>query len=310
MRLFDAVLSSPTHITLASNGRETILPGAGSFRDQLAGCPHRYALDDAAARAVAEEVFGGGKVIAEAVDIIRMPGETVWLEWWETPELYGNRDDAATRRQVGLLIEADATLRRGSITSFWKTVGTAVMLSPGRVVFDLDSAPSGGIRLATSEAGHPVNALFENARLTIRSLKFVLDGSADMPRDLYASRPSAERLIPTEGEDRPHVGEESLGKAIAAGRVADYLDAIHPRGRVLRDGHHPAIGPAGAVGLIAIVPGERHRTREAHSAPSGDLIWTYGDITLGRPEPVAHFVRVWVRDSEGWRIAIDFRKDL
>lgn len=144
-----------------------------------------------------------------------------------------------------------------------------------------------------------------------RSLKFVFDGSADMPRDLYASRPtSAERLIPTEGEDRPHGGEESLGKAIAAGRVADYLDAIHPRGRVLRDGHHPAIGPAGAVGLIAIVPGERHRTREAHSAPSGDLIWTYGDITLGRPEPVAHFVRVWVRDSEGWRIAIDFRKDL
>lgn len=167
MRLFDAVLSSPTHITLASDGRETILPGAGSFSDQLADCPHRYALGDDAARAVAEEAFGGGKVIAEAVDIIRMPGETVWLEWWETPELYGNRDDAATRRQVGLLVEADETLHRGSITSFWKTVGTAVMLSPGRVVFDLDAAPSGGNRLATSEAGHPVNALFENARLTI-----------------------------------------------------------------------------------------------------------------------------------------------
>lgn len=166
MRLFDAVVSSPTHIKRAGNGRETILPGVGSLRDRLRECHHRYAFDGAAARAVADEAFGGSRVVADAVDMLRMPGRLVWLEWRESPELYRNRDERATRRQVGLLIEADETLRRGQVTSFWKAGDAAAMVSPGRIAFDLDDAPSSGVRIATSDRGHPVDELFSHASLT------------------------------------------------------------------------------------------------------------------------------------------------
>ena len=166
MRLFDAVLSSPTHIKLVGNGRDTVLPGVGSCRARLMECHHRYALDDAAARVVAAEAFGQSRVVADAVDILRMPGESVWLEWRESPELYRNQDESATRRQVGLLIEADETLRRGEVTSFWKADNGAATMSPGRIAFDLDDAPSSGVRIATSDQGHPVDELFAHATLT------------------------------------------------------------------------------------------------------------------------------------------------
>ncbi len=166
MRLFDAVMSSPTHIKLVGNGRETVLPGVGSCRERLRECHHRYVLDDAAARVVADEALGGSRVVADAVDILRMPGGSVWLEWRESPELYRNRDESATRRQVGLLIEADETLRRGQVTSFWKAGDAPAMVSPGRIAFDLDDAPSSGVRIATSDRGHPVDELFSHASLT------------------------------------------------------------------------------------------------------------------------------------------------
>lgn len=166
MRLFDAVMSSPTHIKLVGNGRDIVLPGVGICRSRLSECHHRYALDDAAARAVADEAFGGSRVVAEAVDILRIPGRSVWLEWRESPELYRNPSESTMRRQVGLLIEADETLRRGQVTSFWKAGDAAAMVSPGRIAFDLDDAPSSGVRIATSERGHPVDELFGHASLT------------------------------------------------------------------------------------------------------------------------------------------------
>lgn len=143
------------------------------------------------------------------------------------------------------------------------------------------------------------------------TLRFVFDGSADMPRDLYASRPGvAERVLPSRRELRVSAGEETLAKAIAAGNARGYAGAIHPRGRVLRAGHEPAVGADAAAKVVRISAGERHRVLETHAASSGDFVWTYGNIDNGDAKTVGHFVRVWVLGEEGWRIAIDFRKDL
>ncbi len=143
------------------------------------------------------------------------------------------------------------------------------------------------------------------------TLRFVFDGSADMPRELYASRPGVpERVLPSRRELRASAGEETLAKAISAGDAEGYAGAIHPRGRVLRDGHEPAVGPDAAAELLKTSAGERHRLLETHAASSGDFVWTYGSIDNGDAKTVAHFVRVWVLGEEGWRIAIDFRKDL
>lgn len=143
------------------------------------------------------------------------------------------------------------------------------------------------------------------------TLRFVFDGSADMPRDLYASRPGVpERVLPSRRELRPSAAEDSLTTAIAAGNAQGYASAIHPRGRVLRDGHEPAVGPDAAAKLLKISAGERQRVIETHAASSGDFVWTYGNIDNGDAKTVGHFVRVWVLGEEGWRIAIDFRKDL
>ena len=78
----------------------------------------------------------------------------------------------------------------------------------------------------------------------------------------------------------------------------------------MRDGHEPAVGPDAAAELLKTSAGERHRVLETHAASSGDFVWTYGNIDNGDAKTVAHFVRVWVLGEEGWRIAIDFRKDL
>lgn len=142
MRLIDAVAQAryPVLVDHPSLGR-LVLPGTPSLVEAVRRTPLRYVLLDNSTAACSEIVYRQPDLLCSSVDLLRVPGESVWVEWSETivRREIGYAPSDVTR--IGVLVEADDQGRRGTIRSFWLRPGTEPDLSPAVIGFDLDRDP-------------------------------------------------------------------------------------------------------------------------------------------------------------------------
>ncbi|HEU0099303.1 MAG TPA: DUF4440 domain-containing protein [Allosphingosinicella sp.] len=102
--------------------------------------------------------------------------------------------------------------------------------------------------------------------------------------------------------------EAHLGAALAADARAALPRFLAADGRLMRVGPQPAVGPAAWAPLLAAGP------ERIVSAPlggeiseGGDLAYTYGTAhwRKGDAEVAGHYVRIWQRRSDGWKLIVD-----
>ncbi|MBL8551164.1 MAG: hypothetical protein JNJ73_14345 [Hyphomonadaceae bacterium] len=151
MRLLDRVAAAagPTLVWSPRLGRVE-LPSAALISARAARAPLRYVLDDDVAALAMATALGDGAQLVECIDLIRIPAPEMWIEWSERGAMQALADlglaepQAARAAQVGLLVRADETGRRGDIALVWDDgadKGAAGPdLFPFLLEFDLDDA--------------------------------------------------------------------------------------------------------------------------------------------------------------------------
>ncbi len=102
--------------------------------------------------------------------------------------------------------------------------------------------------------------------------------------------------------------EDDLAKAARKDLLAAYLTVLACDGRVQGSPAAPATDcQSGEVELKTRAATAQMRTLGSEASEAGDLAWTYGAIDWlkdGQPGK-GHYVRVWQRRPEGWRIVFD-----
>jgi len=87
-------------------------------------------------------------------------------------------------------------------------------------------------------------------------------------------------------------------RAALAGQAADGI-------RVYRDGQAPLLGKAAALTVEDAKP-RNYRTERFGISRSNDFAWVLGSYgKAGGGPPEAYVVRVWRRESSGWKIGVD-----
>jgi hypothetical protein len=93
MLLLDQVVSSVRpFIVEQSTGERFSLRGCRELAAMIAKCPLRYVLSDELATACAELAYAGGHRLVRCLDLIRIPGPRVWVEWRDSAALLGARE--------------------------------------------------------------------------------------------------------------------------------------------------------------------------------------------------------------------------
>lgn len=104
---------------------------------RVAMADRRFVLDDHVGSLVKTLVIEQPDLVAECLDMIRLPAETFWLEWRDY-DLDEKRPFDEPR--IGLLVETDAGGRSGEMTLIWEGPGVAPEITPARFAFGLDDA--------------------------------------------------------------------------------------------------------------------------------------------------------------------------
>jgi hypothetical protein len=131
MRLLD-LITQGEHVVWAhsTDGSVQRLGGATDHAQSLHACPLRYVLSDDLARICAGIGYSEGLRLTECIDLLRSPAQRVWVEWCdeirerEYLSAAGAQEErryAPSAARAGLLIDADASGRRGSYRTFWNT---------------------------------------------------------------------------------------------------------------------------------------------------------------------------------------------
>jgi hypothetical protein len=128
MRLLDLVTQS-RHVLWAHHPSGSVqrLGGTADHASRLRSCPLRYVLSDDLARICAGIGYSDGISLTECIDLVRAPARRMWVEWRDAVRedeylrAAGTREHACTpaAARAGLLLEADASGRRGSFHTFW-----------------------------------------------------------------------------------------------------------------------------------------------------------------------------------------------
>ncbi len=146
MRLLDLISQARHAVVRTGEGQQ--LPGAEPFQQSVRDCPLRYVLSDELTTCATQLAYAEGDRLSGCLDLIHVPGRSVWVEWADFPrqealnELPALRERcAASARHAGALVRADASCRSGIIRTFWSTGDELAFLSPVITTFDLDRAP-------------------------------------------------------------------------------------------------------------------------------------------------------------------------
>lgn len=100
-------------------------------------------------------------------------------------------------------------------------------------------------------------------------------------------------------------------QANGSGDASAYATWASATVRLYRDGHAPFLGRAAALASPASRAARTAWIVEAHEASaSGDLGYATGRYGPAGGATAGHYLRVWRREPEGWRIAIDVENDL
>lgn len=144
-------------------------------------------------------------------------------------------------------------------------------------------------------------------------LAFVVDGNTPTTENLYAAPPSEPEVLLGAIGGRSTSDPAALEADLADDARADARRAIvarlDPRGRLMRAGARPAVGPEAAAALLAGRPAQLTSSKVMGSgtASSGDLHWSYGEArwTDAGVEKRGYWTRVWRRGPDGWRVVFD-----
>ena len=146
MRLLDLIAQGRAAHIVAGDGRE--LPGAERYAGAIRACPLRYVLSDELARCATELAFAEGDRLSACLDLIRIPAQSLWVEWADGPRRAVLQAipslkvmDTSETRHGGALISAGADGRSGHMRTFWAATDDRAYLSPIVTTFDLDRAP-------------------------------------------------------------------------------------------------------------------------------------------------------------------------
>src|ERR1700684_3436906 len=82
MRLLDLIAQGRTELIRIDGGAS--LPGAERFKDAVRHCPIRYVLTDDLARCATQMAFSEGDRLTSCLDLIRVPAQSLLIEWLDT----------------------------------------------------------------------------------------------------------------------------------------------------------------------------------------------------------------------------------
>lgn len=148
------------------------LPGPERLAPQIANAEIRYVLRDEVARACAKLVYEQPALLLDSIDLVRVPSETIWLEWYDHAASLPGSARSAAHRRAGIYVETDASGRRGVIRSAWEEVPDCPDRCPAAIEFDLDAVMTSR---RGDPSGHPVGngredlfrPLYDCMRLTV-----------------------------------------------------------------------------------------------------------------------------------------------
>lgn len=136
--------------------------------------------------------------------------------------------------------------------------------------------------------------------------------------DLGISHPGpALAQAPLEARTTPAVGpraadsiadaeREFARRAREAGDAAAYAASVSSSVRLYREGRAPFLGRAAALEALAAKAPRSLWTLESHEAgASGEFGYAIGRYGPAAVVTAGHYVRIWRRESGGWRIALD-----
>ena len=151
MRLADQIAQcrTPFIVEHTISKRQMRLMGAADFSSAVVACPTRYSLSDDLVRLCTALAYSKGARTLACADLLRVPGERVWIEWCEAPWItelnrYGFRSGAPHAQPAGrrgAFIQSSPQGRRGLIKSFWTHGDTEldVFASSMEAYFDFDT---------------------------------------------------------------------------------------------------------------------------------------------------------------------------
>lgn len=135
--------------------------------------------------------------------------------------------------------------------------------------------------------------------------RFVVDGSATMSENLLTSLDGApERLFARSGAS---VAIDAAEGDFHTDAAHDELEAtasrFEARGRLLRPGRAPGLGPAAAREVLS-ARGARYERQGGGVAMSNDVAWSYG-LVAWSDGARGVYTRIWRCNGRVWRIALD-----
>ena len=96
------------------------------------------------------------------------------------------------------------------------------------------------------------------------------------------------------------------GRAREDGNAAAYSAWVSPAVRLYREGHAPYLGRAAALASTGVQGGHTAWDLETHEVShSGDFGYAMGRYASADGATAGYFLRVWRREPDGWRIALD-----
>ncbi|HYM44524.1 MAG TPA: hypothetical protein VET46_17350 [Steroidobacteraceae bacterium] len=151
MNLIDSVAQCRTPLIVGddSSGRATALNNTADCAAAVAACPLRYVLSDNLTRLCADLAYSKGAGTVACADLLRMPAESLWVEWCNEPwndalQQYGFPLIPAGTQWVGrrgAWIRASRDGRAGLLRTFWSAGGAEVLASSVEAYCDFDTQP-------------------------------------------------------------------------------------------------------------------------------------------------------------------------
>jgi hypothetical protein len=143
MRLLDLISQGRTAPIHTNDGG--MLTGAERFTAAVRACPIRYVLADELIRCATQLAFADGDRLTSCMDLIRVPAQSLWLEWLEAPrraELSSvptlQIPNGGGAQRGGALLSTSPQCRAGEIRTFWSMDDGLAYVSPVITQFNLD----------------------------------------------------------------------------------------------------------------------------------------------------------------------------
>jgi hypothetical protein len=173
VNLIDCIAQCHTPLVVSNrtSGKPTALNNTADCAPLVARSPLRYVLSDNLTRLCADLAYSKGARTVVCADLLRVPAETLWVEWcnepWESAlHQYGFALIPAGAQWVGrrgAWLRASRDGRRGLVRTFWTVADREVLASSVEAFFDFDT-PMGEEPEPLDRRGGFAGKVYDSAR--------------------------------------------------------------------------------------------------------------------------------------------------